>query len=503
MIFAPFFLGIVKEDKDVSTSEKRVLAQLPPRPKNLEDLSNYPRLFETYYSDQFGLRDWLVKTYKTLKYRLGDSPSSDLTLGKDGWLFLGNTKEGYTKFQDPFGDVRHKNLYSDTELKKFAENISSFKSWLAAREILYIFVIPPNKHTVYFDKLPSYVTKEAPQSALDQLVEYLEEHTTVNVMDLRKPLSEERKKHDVYHKTDTHWNNYGANRAQYEILKTVETQIPESKLAKLYDMNLAEAYIGDLASMLGVDLKGDVNPQPVFENECLPKKYDSETDVSKVSMWRCDTKKLKALIYHDSFFVALKPYFVRYFSQSTFVPTVAKPVSVKKLVDTDKPDILIEEWVERKLPRPYAARYEGYNSPKQDLRSTQPTAQSLKIFGKLKFHQMAVVSSDDTGIELVANGKDPIIYLPDIELKDGVSYVLFVEFSSNVKSGARLYYSTSDKTKFPFSDHNSVRLPVKVGGNNLSFKFSSNNIGKRLRLDLIAGAGTVKITNLELKVQSE
>lgn len=172
-------------------------------------------------------------------------------------------------------------------------------------------------------------------------------------------------------------------------------------------------------------------------------------------------------------------------------------------VTVSKGGVVELEHIILKCDIPASKRENIHTCEKHDLLSIQGPDQSLNLIGKLKFHQMTVVSSDDTGIELVASGKDPIIYLPDIELKDGVSYVLFVEFSSNVKSGARLYYSTSDKTKFPFSDHNSVRLPVKVGGNNLSFKFSSNNIGKRLRLDLIAGAGTVKITNLELKVQSE
>lgn len=361
MIFTPFFLGIVQADKDVSTSEKRVLAQLPPTPKTLDDLSNYPQLFETYYADHFGLRDWLAKRYKTLKYKLGDSPSTDLTLGKDGWLFLGNVKESYTKFLDPFGDVRHKNLYSDIELIKFAENISSFEAWLAARGISYIFVIPPNKHTIYFDKLPSYIKKEGPQSALDQLVAYLQKHTTVNVMDLRELLLDARKNHDVYHKTDSHWNHYGANRAQYEILKTVETLLPESKSAKLYEMKLHKLYTGDLAGMLGVDLKGDINPKPVFKNDCSPKIDPIKVEAPKVNTWRCDTQKLTALVYHDSFFSAVKPYFIRYFSQSTYVPTAANPASVKKIIAADKPDILIEEWVERKLPRPYAARYEVYD----------------------------------------------------------------------------------------------------------------------------------------------
>jgi len=356
MIFVPFLLGLVQKDKDTSTTEKRALATFPASPKSLRDIQTYPRLFETYYADHFGFRDGLIKKYKTVKYKIGDSPSADLTIGKDDWLFLGNIKETYTKFHDPFGDVRNVNLYTEEELNKFAKNITVFEAWLAERDIPYVLVIPPNKHTVYFDKLPSSIKRESPQSALDQLLEYLKEYTSITVIDLRMALADERTKNPVFHKTDTHWNHYGADRAQYEILTVVNEIIEGGAQPERHKMTLGEPYIGDLAGMLGVDIKGDPKPQPVFDDKCAPRNIIS--DLPNTTIWKCDTKDLKALIYHDSFFGVLKPYFIRHFSQSTYISTAATANSVKSQLKNEKPDIFIEEWVERKLPRSYGTGYE-------------------------------------------------------------------------------------------------------------------------------------------------
>lgn len=503
MIFTPMLLGVIQKDKTVSSSEKRTLSTFPKTPQSLKGIQSYPRLFETYYADHFGFRDWLIKKYKTVKYKIGDSPSADLTIGKNDWLFLGNIKETYTKFHDPFGDVRNVNLYTEKQLKTFANNITTFEAWLAERSIPYILIIPPNKHTVYFDQLPSNIKKEAPSSALDQLVTYLRANTSITVIDLREALADERKSHDVFHKTDTHWNHNGANRAQLEILSIVKSKLGKGKHPKLYEMKEKWPYFGDLAGMLGVDVLGDRMPVPIFDDGCWPEKKSSEIDFPKTTVWQCDTDTAKALIYHDSFFVALKPYFVRYFSQSTYIPTAATPKSVKAQIEHDKPDIFIEEWVERKLPKPYVTGYQlnpDHAPIQSNLHKSDIAVSFMDQFRqRVKLRNMEPINDVSSRVvELRTTGKDPIIYFPELDLKPNQPYSLHVKFESDTKSAARLYYSTTDTKRFPFSDINSVRLDVNIGENDLRFNFSSAVLGKRLRLDILAGQGSVRISHIDL-----
>lgn len=64
----------------------------------------------------------------------------------------------------------------------------------------------------------------------------------------------------------------------------------------------------------------------------------------------CNTQELNAVIFRDSFFVALKPYFSRQFYRSTYIWEKINSKSLIKYIEQEAPDIVIEEVVERSLP---------------------------------------------------------------------------------------------------------------------------------------------------------
>lgn len=352
-IFVPFSIGVVEKDKDISEIEKRKLSKHPGMPKKVGDIKQFPKLFNTYYSDHFGLRDWFTKYYKLIKYNLGDSPSNDVTIGKDGWLFLGSIKKGYKKYSDPIGDARNVNIYSKKDLKVFAKHMTNLKFWLNERGIEYVFVIAPSKHTIYFDKLPDYISKVNEQSATDQLVEYLQKNTNITVVDLRTPLIKEKEKHEIYNKTGTHWNHYAANVAQYEIMKRIHNIFPTKISPELLSINMFEyrtSHDRDLERFSGIKLTTPNAPYPIFEQTCTPKKKVHDKKGRPKYTWICEKEKLNAIIFRDSFFEALEPYFSRKFLRSTYIWEKLNYPSLIKYIELEKPDIIIEEWVERSLP---------------------------------------------------------------------------------------------------------------------------------------------------------
>src|SRR5690606_31739740 len=169
------------------------LAQLPARPASLQELQQLSQRLENYYADQFGFRKELLGVHFSLSNLLmTDSTAKNLTAGKDGWLFLGSIKPGYAGYSDPMGDAMNINLYSSEQLTAFAAYLTAIRDWLALRGIQYVYVITPNKHSIYPDKLPDYLKKRNPESAVDQLVRHLREHTDVVVVDLRQALLAER-----------------------------------------------------------------------------------------------------------------------------------------------------------------------------------------------------------------------------------------------------------------------------------------------------------------------
>ena len=107
-VFVPLILSFIFVDLETSLSEKRKLASFPKIPDKLMDIQKLPSKLESYYADHFGFRDHLVRLYKNFKYNIGDSPSENLTIGKNGWLFLGSANESYKKYGDL---VRSKGVY--------------------------------------------------------------------------------------------------------------------------------------------------------------------------------------------------------------------------------------------------------------------------------------------------------------------------------------------------------------------------------------------------------
>jgi len=348
-IFIPFFTSLFQTDKKISITEQRTLHKKPELPMTMEQIKSFPALFNDYYSDHFGFRDRFNKHYKFLKYTIGDSPSDDVTIGKNGWLFLGSIKKGYSGYSDPMGDARNVNLFSQTELEQFTTRINSLDHWMAAKGLKYIFVLAPNKHTVYFEQLPDYISKVNKYSAADQLINHLKKHSRVPVIDLRQKLINARQKHPLYYKTDTHWNSYAANIAQYEIMVEVEKLFPGKITPELQDIEESVLKGGDLARFIGIDFF-ELYPEPVFKDSCKPRKLPPDGSDKTVVTFICDTQKLKTIIFGDSFSYALRPYFSRKFNRCTFIEKKLNYSSLKKQMALEKPDIIIEEWVERELP---------------------------------------------------------------------------------------------------------------------------------------------------------
>ena len=354
-IYAPFVTGIIQEDKISSGIEKRNLAKLPPLPESLTAFNKYPEELSTYYSDHFGFREELTRRYFKLVNMFCRTKTSvdDVTVGKDGWLFLGSIRRGYQRYDDPIGDAINVNLFTEHELNVFAESIMTIKNWLNSKGIEYIYVIAPNKHTIYFENLPEYISKQNDKSSTDQLVAYLQDHTDVIVVDLRKSLFDEKKKHQIYFKTDTHWNQYGANVAQFEIMKRIKPLFPGQVTPFLLEDNqfkLLSREGGDLAELAKIENIKEDDPQPIFDGMCTPVNEQPAIEWTKPHTLVCEAKELNAVIFRDSFFTALQPYISRQFHRSTYLKeTINYPLLIK-YIEQEKPDIIIEEVVERMLP---------------------------------------------------------------------------------------------------------------------------------------------------------
>ena len=507
-IFTLFITGVVKADLLVSVAEKRALTKFPKLPKTAIDIQRYPVQYNAYYADHFGYRDWLVQRYKSLKFKIGDSPSKNVVIGKDGWLFLGSIQDGTKANNDPIGDVRNINLYTEEDLKNFAANISATQTKLQNQGIEYLFVIAPNKHTIYFEKLPSYITKSQALSATDQLFSYLQAHTDVNILDLRTPLlkAKQTSKEPLYYKLDSHWNHLGANIGQYEIMKVVEKTFPNDIHASLQTFKPDRRAGKDLAVYLGQPKLKDNDPRPVFKNTCIlqrsPKKYVPRG----TRTWTCDNQKLTGLMFGDSYFNHMEPYFSRKLLRSTFVKSRLNHTVLDQEIVKNKPDFVIEEWVERLLPLPYA-KLEVTQKPKVPLTLSQlktafeksdKTIYTLEPSG-LKYHMIDVKTTKPDALDLVSMGLDPIIMLPPLDVKPREHYVVHINITSPVNSLMSVYYSVKTTVGYPFTENHVSAHTISVGENDIYIPLSHPDLNVYYRIDPLNQAGEFTLSALEIR----
>lgn len=347
IIFSPVIKMSLTDDAIVSEVEKRSLKQMPAYQLITNNAYNYLQRMDEYFQDQYGFRESFIRLYSLFKYKIGDSITKKVVRGKDGWLFYASEKDG-----DPIADFRNIDVLSDARLRQRVGKSEEVKAWLEEQGISYLLVLAPNKHSIYSEYLPSYIKKVNDVSAYQKYVDYLSKYTTLEYIDPMPVLLKEKQNYRLYHKTDSHWNELGANIVQYEIAKKLDEMFlgniaGKSNLTNKHIVRLGEG--GDLARMINLsDTLKEERPELKTESNCkvLEDDRSQQTDFTTI----CSQAKLKALIFRDSFFSALQPLISPYFKEARYVWKRPLFEELKQYVNEQKPDIVIQQFTERHLP---------------------------------------------------------------------------------------------------------------------------------------------------------
>jgi len=351
LLIVMFLLGlfgplISTHNREKSAIEKRRLRALPDWKWEKETIITFPGEFQEWFTDHFGFRDHLAQAYYLLGFALGSSTTPNVIIGKRQWLFHiapmdGNNLEDYRK---------HDSL-SLTELQQLRTTLEAKYIWLKQHGTLYVFIVAPNKQSIYGEHFPSRVRVVGTQSRFDQFIEYMQ-GSEVPILDLREPLIQAKKKGRLYYKTDTHWNSFGAAVAQYEIMQAIAKHYPNihpvSYSAEDFSWNRRKG--GDIARLLNLANILKEGSSPVLRqsaSECEKR----DLPATRSFMTNCSPMAPSILIFRDSFFTALQPYISQYFSKSVYVWEQEPPdfERVKQLSEQYAPHIVIEERAERYL----------------------------------------------------------------------------------------------------------------------------------------------------------
>jgi len=345
LISLPLIGKLLSTESSFALTENRRPAPLPTIVLNAPgwgwSIVSFPRRFERYWNDSFAFRWYLIRWHSIAKLKMGVSPSSQALVGRDGYLFYAGERS-----LDYFRSV---NPFSDGDLARWHDDLEARRTALEKRGVRYVVVVAPNKETIYPEFMPHSIRPVHKQTRLDQLLAYLHAHSDIDIVDLRQALRRAKQTEQVYYRTDTHWNNLGAYVAYGEILAQLNRYFIGDARALPGTTAVRTTAGGDLARILALEDRftdESVDWIPAEPRRARQAEAYSIGSADVVVMECSGCAGPRAVMFHDSFNTLLAPFLAEYFRRIAFVDGAKLDFT---LIDRERPDIVIQEFVERKL----------------------------------------------------------------------------------------------------------------------------------------------------------
>ena len=345
LIFPPVYFEKVKDTIPQDTSENRKLAEKPEFDSST--IISYSDDYESYDNDNLPFRGIIRNLWTKFNfYILNESTTTQVLVGKNEgskestWLFYQENHDG-----NPIKEVQGVYDFTAEEVFQIEDAIDKNMEELAKRNIEVYYTFIPNKATLYKEKLPDNITIFDQDTRVDRLIKYLEDKNTKNIINLKNYLLEAKKNGQVYHKQDTHWNEFGAFVGYKAISQTIakdseinynfEVQFPEEKLSDL-----------DLIQMSGIkDILKDVEPKVIYQEDVEFTGMVLQTE-NEIAITECETAPVDKtiMIVGDSFRKAMIPYFAKNFKKVIFLHRCDYG---PYMLDAYAPDIIVCQFLER------------------------------------------------------------------------------------------------------------------------------------------------------------
>lgn len=336
--------GIVE---NVNT-EKRKKVKRPTF--NIKKIKNWIPKFNNYYKKEFSGRSFYFKTIARLKHNILSSSilPNKVVVGKDDFLFLGN------RHNKTIDETLGLNVFSQKELNIIKRKLNQQAEWFRKKGIKFHVAVAPNKNAVHQDKLPFEVNNN--KRKIHQLLAL--EDLNVPITYMLPDYKPEVDSLNLFIPKNTHWNKLGAFKGYNQLAKNLNKIYPHIKPLSLDDYYIYEipSTKEDIALMLNlkindrkISIKRGTNR---ITSKQLPKKYPKRFSSRPTSELRYKNiinkkgKKIKILVFRDSFATALVEYFNLHFDETVFLWTSKMD---KSLIKAENPDIVVFEIVERNL----------------------------------------------------------------------------------------------------------------------------------------------------------
>ena len=295
--------------------------------------------------ESFYTRERLITMISNLRFLLGDHVFPSAIAGKAGWLVY--TAEGDIE------DYQRTALFTDNELARFQQNLDALSDRYAERGITLLVIVPPNKNTIYPERVPAQIPVLGNESKLDQVVAYLQAHGRKQVIDLRPALLAAKSAHEVYYATDTHWNDYGVYIAYSALMTELQKVYPNLTVHPMSDFKIVERKPEqlDLSKNMGITLLPESKIQFVHQ-------FDLHTQYKTVNLsqrrlmfsYNPDASQPNLVMYYDSFFFNVIPLIGEHIHNGYYIQNyTGGGLWNLSWVEEQHPDVVVIEFSERYL----------------------------------------------------------------------------------------------------------------------------------------------------------
>jgi alginate O-acetyltransferase complex protein AlgJ len=459
--------------------ERRLAARWPGRPRTLAGLAEWPAACEHAWRDRLGLRDLLLRSNSLVKLRLfRTSPTPTVALGRDGWMFYtGESSVVIRRGLAPF---------SAEELRAWCANLSEQRDWLAARGIASLFVIGPNKETVYPERAPPAWNRVGP-TRLEQLFAELRREGGFEPFDVAAVLAREkardREGDHLYTTLGTHWSARGNDAVYRAILAELAKRFPslepvppaeiEVELRPGKDDSFADSmYVGDLLTPAGTyaERRGGMRHRLEL----------SEDRPQRVRVYRGDPRGPSVLVFHDSFAGGLEAWLAEHCSRLELREGYTFD---RGRITKVAPDAVLSIYVERVLAHPppeivddeEARVREEFEAASERLFAVEVARERPEVVA-LGETRLRPLGPEEGGpaLEIVTASEADTLALPAFAPDEG-SFVCLVEIESPVATSCDLFWQAPGDQDWPRRNRVSIELEagrsrhwVRIDGQRLS-----------------------------------
>ncbi len=187
-----------------------------------EDVKNAPLSekeleIDNFINDNMPFKNELTALNSGINLKIfGTVQSSEVLLGRDGWLFHKNARD--SKAIDDYQGLNH---FTRQEISALTEKLNKLYEILKNKGVELKIIIPPNKEQVYSKYMPDDIPV-IDRGRVELMAEYINANSDIKLIYPLQQLKRLTDTEDIYYKYDTHWNNLGALRGVQMILPGFE-----------------------------------------------------------------------------------------------------------------------------------------------------------------------------------------------------------------------------------------------------------------------------------------